>query len=284
MIDAIDQNNDGVDDLLFGVPSQDTALVFYGSVAGMPSVPSVILRPPQPPVVTQLDGGGNLLRYNLTGSLGSSVASGNVRCSGIACGRLWAVGVPGGEIDIDNNGSFDDGHNLGLVWAGQQILDGDRVGSASFGQSLANAGDVNGDGDFDLLVRSGYNYDETVGPELWRKVFLYLGSPDLGSMNLRYAWSVRAQQRVGRSETRWAVQGTLTAMASPISSSATPDTTTSGVAASPNWGTGAGRPFGSEGRLHSRIRVDCRQTLPSSFRPMRPIRPRWCFRRRRYQR
>jgi hypothetical protein len=181
LVDAIDVNADGTDDIIVGAPSVDTAYVFYGSTSGLPAdlMPDVI--------IAGSPGSQNGVDYDVSGGLGTAVAKDGKLCSPPACtGTQFVIGVPGADIDLDDNGSYAaNEQELGVALVGPrwQFLSGDEV-RAGFGYELGHAGDLNGDGETDLIISAKGT------PSIDPKVFVYLGKDEFAKMNLDYAWAV----------------------------------------------------------------------------------------------
>jgi len=186
-VDVIDVNADGIDDIIVGAPQQNKAYVFYGSDTGLPAdlQPDAIIE--QSPTGNVQDG----LNYRITGSFGSAVA----KDGKIDGGTQFAIGVPGAAIDLNDDGYYRGlESNIGVALVGPrwQYLSGDNVGYSYFGYTLGYAGDVNNDGENDLIISA--RETSTVPP----KVFVYLGkSTGFAKMNLDYAWAV--EDSFGRS-------------------------------------------------------------------------------------
>jgi FG-GAP-like repeat/FG-GAP repeat len=181
LVDAIDVNADGTDDIIVGAPSMDKAHVFYGSVTGLPAD----LTPD-----TTIEGGPGSqegINYIVSGGLGTSVAKDGKLCSPPSCtGTQFVIGVPGADIDLDDSGTYTaNEQELGVALVGPryQFLSGDQVRS-SFGYELGHAGDLNGDGETDLIISAKGT------PSIDPKVFVYLGQDEYTKMNLDYAWAV----------------------------------------------------------------------------------------------
>ena len=182
LVDAIDVNADGTDDIIVGAPTLDTAYVFYGSAAGLPAdlMPDAIIEGS----ATGNSQGG--IDYSITGALGTAVAKDGKLCTAPCSGSQFVIGVPGADIDLDDNGSYSaNEQQLGVALVGPrwQFLSGDQV-RADFGYELGHAGDVNGDGETDLIISAKGT------PSIDPKVFLYLGKDDFAKMNLDYSWAV----------------------------------------------------------------------------------------------
>lgn len=179
-VDVIDVNADGIDDIIVGAPQQNKTYVFYGSSTGLPA-------DLQPDAIIEQSPTGNVqngINYRITGGLGSAVA----KDGKIDGGTQFAIGVPGAAVDLNNDSNyFGLEINIGVALVGPrwQFLSGDNVGFSNFGYTLGYAGDVNNDGENDLIISA--RQTSTVSP----KVFVYLGkATGFAKMNLDYAWAV----------------------------------------------------------------------------------------------
>jgi hypothetical protein len=187
LVDALDLNADGIDDIIVGAPSLDSAYAFYGSATGLPAdmMPDAIIEG-GPGVQDGLD-------YDLAGGLGTAVAKDGKLCSPPSCtGTQYVIGVPGADIDLNDDGSFAaNEQELGVALVGPrfQFLSGDQV-RAGFGYELGHAGDLNLDAETDLIISAKGT------PSIDPKVFVYLGkSEGFAKMNLDYAWAVEETDR-----------------------------------------------------------------------------------------
>ncbi|HEX6886330.1 MAG TPA: FG-GAP-like repeat-containing protein [Planctomycetota bacterium] len=170
---AGDVNGDGFGDVLVGAPELDggqqdegRAFLYLGSAAGLAPSSSLTLYGDQP-----------------FAALGSALATaGDVNGDGYGD---WIVGAPG--LDA---GQLDEGRALvflgaaaGLATSPGWSAEAGQSG-ASFGESVAGAGDVNGDGFGDVLVGAP-QYDGSF--VLGGRATLYLGSAD--GLSSSPAWS-----------------------------------------------------------------------------------------------
>jgi len=163
---AGDVNGDGYGDVIIGAPQYDDGanaeegrtFVYYGSATGIASSPNIVL-----------DDANQSLAY-----FGWKVATaGDVNGDGYSD---VIVGTP----------QYDDGANInegrafvyhgsatGLSSVPNSILDDADQAGANFGISVANAGDVNGDGYSDVII-GAYLFDDTFSNE--GAAFVYHGS------------------------------------------------------------------------------------------------------------
>ena len=163
---AGDVNGDGFSDVIIGSPAYDNtqvdagrALVYLGSASGL-STSAAWTR--------EGDGTG--------GCLGVSVASAGdvngdgysdviVGASGFGPESAFVVGPGHAEVYL--------GSASGLAATAAWYVSGDQFGGR-YGESVASAGDVNGDGYSDVLVGAR---DVTNGQAREGRAYLYLGSP-----------------------------------------------------------------------------------------------------------
>jgi len=160
---AGDVNGDGYDDLIVGAPgftngeaAEGRALLFFGSSSGLDSTAAWTAEGDQ-----------------AGARLGCSVAgAGDVNGDGYADVILGAEGHSNGE-DREGRAILYLGSSVGLLAVTDWTAESDRV-DAEFGSSVACAGDVNGDGLFDVVVGARHfsNGEEAEGAS-----FVYLGSP-----------------------------------------------------------------------------------------------------------
>jgi len=181
---VIDVNADGIDDIILG--NVDGEIYgFYGSNSGLPADHNIdILVDENGSEITAVDG----FTYRL-GGMGPKVTEDGIVCGGSSCGIQFAIGAESSDIDLDGNGFYTQAGevNIGVALVGPrwQVLAGDKVSLSYFGCELGSAGDVNGDGERDLLVSA-----RAVGATP-PKTFLYLGKSDgFAKMETSYAWAV----------------------------------------------------------------------------------------------
>ncbi|MBK9248721.1 MAG: FG-GAP repeat protein [Ignavibacteria bacterium] len=161
---AGDINADGFSDIIIGDPyydgngglvlDQGRAYVYYGSIAGLNPTPT-------------------LLESNQAGAMfGSSVSGvGDVNNDGFAD---IAVGAPSYDNTFPNEGrvTLYYGSSNGVNFNNQWVMDGGQT-NASYGNSIATAGDVNRDGISDMIV-GAYLYDNGEGDE--GRAMIYYGT------------------------------------------------------------------------------------------------------------
>lgn len=150
---AGDVNNDGYADVLLGAKGTETVFMHYGAIGGLSPVADVVLTSPQP---------------------GSAFASalataGDVNGDGFSD---VIVGAPNFTNGQPNEGAafIYLGSDLGLNPAPASQLERDQA-DARFGVSVVGAGDVNGDGFFDVAVGAD-GWLSNIG-----RVFVWHGSP-----------------------------------------------------------------------------------------------------------
>jgi hypothetical protein len=146
-----DVDADGFDDLVVGAPQDDTAkgsiVLFAGGTTGL----------------TAAD--GRAAGAVAAARLGASITS--LGSLDAAPGTEWAVGAPGdpagGAVHAFRSGTGRVPTSLGAAITGDTVGPADDIKHVSFGTSLA-AGDVDGDGDPDLVVGDpGYVDTSIVG-------------------------------------------------------------------------------------------------------------------------
>lgn len=185
---AIDANGSGIPGFIASLETNPRAEGFYANSNGLPSDLSPDF------LVNGSDVLGMGIYQGVYFWLEGRSSNRDVTRAGVISlgGKFYdqfAVGFPFTDIDQDQDGDIEQPHgDYGAVLVGPryQILSGDMVQGARFGNSVGNAGDVNGDGWIDLLV--GAEQSSPTGS----KVFLYLGrDPDFTRINPNYVWSVQ---------------------------------------------------------------------------------------------
>jgi hypothetical protein len=158
---AGDVNGDGYSDVIVGTNGPDNAYVFYGSTTGIANN--------QTPNVTLNGNYGN----GTGGTFGISVATaGDVNGDGFS-DVIVGANTGAGNGNGAGSAAIFLGSAGGLSNTASVVLDGVNPGDL-FGSAVSTAGDVNGDGYSDVIVRAtnGTNIDGPTGA-----VYLYLGSP-----------------------------------------------------------------------------------------------------------
>jgi hypothetical protein len=167
---AGDVNGDGYSDVIVGCPYYDNgntdegkAFVYYGSASGLAVSPA-------------WSGEGNQDNTNFAGTQNSAVGTG-VACAGDVNGDGYSDVIIGASRY--DNGNTDEGKVFvyhgsasGLSVTANWTAESDQ-NFALMGNSIASAGDVNGDGYSDVIV-GAYGYDN--GQTNEGKAYLYYGS------------------------------------------------------------------------------------------------------------
>ena len=161
---AGDVNGDGYSDVIIGANVYDggnvdegRAFVYYGSLTGLSAIPII------------LDDGNQV-----DARFGSSVASaGDVNGDGYSDVIVGAFLFDDGPFTDEGRAFVYYGSVTGLSTTPDNILDDANQMGASFGRSVASAGDVNGDGFGDVIIGS-YTYDDGSVDE--GRAFVYYGS------------------------------------------------------------------------------------------------------------
>jgi len=173
---AGDVNKDGYDDVIVGAPwassHQGRAYVFYGSASGLKAVADWIA-------------GGTT---NWT-QFGASVASaGDVNGDGFGDVIIGQITMSNSEEE-EGRAYVYLGSATGLAATPSWMYENDLAGS-ELGESVASAGDVNGDGYSDVIV-GGFKYSQ---PEIKEGVaYLFLGSPS--GLSWTPDWQVESDQQ-----------------------------------------------------------------------------------------
>lgn len=164
---AGDVNADGYSDVVIGANKYDdggntdegAAFVYYGSPTGLGATYNSILDD-----ANQANAG-----------FGSSVScAGDVNKDGFSDLIVGAPGMTDGGNANEGLAYVYHGSATGLAAAPNSILDDANIAQAKFGVSVANAGDVNGDGFSDVIVgASGYQDGANVNEG---RAFVYYGS------------------------------------------------------------------------------------------------------------
>jgi hypothetical protein len=175
---AGDVNGDGYSDVIVGATQFDgvhaqegRAFVFLGSASGLAATPA-----------------WNVASGQTAASFGCSVApAGDVNGDGFGDVIVGARSYDNGQTD-EGRAFVYLGSATGLAATAAWTAESDQAG-ASFGASVATAGDVNGDGYADAIV-GAVTYDNGQTDE--GRVFVYLGSPS--GLSLTAAWSAESNQ------------------------------------------------------------------------------------------
>lgn len=110
IVDTLDVNADGIDDIVVGSPSEDKAYVFHGSTSGLPTdlTPDAIIEGYPDLAGNHQTVSGEEIHYSISGALGTAVARDGNLCDTTEpvnpCGSQFVIGVPGADIDLDSNG------------------------------------------------------------------------------------------------------------------------------------------------------------------------------------
>jgi hypothetical protein len=179
---AGDVNGDGFADVVVGTPVFDNgqndegqAFLYRGSASGLSSVPA-------------WRGEGN----QTNAFFGHSVASaGDVNGDGYSDVVVGAYGFDGGQPD-EGRAFLYLGSDAGLTVTATWTAESDVVG-ATFGWSVASAGDVNGDGYSDVVVGAP-TFDSPILSA--GRAFLYLGTAS--GLSSTPAWTVNGTQSAQR--------------------------------------------------------------------------------------
>ncbi len=176
---AGDVNGDGYGDLFIGVPFFDTGagadagrvLVFHGSAGGPAAVANWIA-----------DGGQANARFGY-----SSAGAGDVNGDGYTDLIVGAYLYDNGQTD-EGRAFVYLGSPAGLAATPAWTTEANQTG-AQLGNSVASAGDVNGDGYGDVIV-GAYSYDNGQADE--GRAFVFLGSP--AGLAATAAWTAESNQ------------------------------------------------------------------------------------------
>ena len=170
---AGDVNGDGFSDVVVGANQYDEganidegqAWVYHGSAAGVSTVPNSILDDANKP----------------SSSFGHSVASaGDVNGDGYSDVIVGAIAYDDGFMN-EGRAFIYHGSAAGLSAVPNAILDDGNQATALFGNSVAGAGDINGDGFSDVIVGS-YFFDDPPYTDEGR-AFVYYGNNGGGPPN-----------------------------------------------------------------------------------------------------
>ncbi len=174
---AGDVNGDGYSDVIVGASGCDDggntaegrAFVYYGSSSGLPATPDITLNDAD----------------QAAASYGFSVAcAGDVNGDGYSDVIIGANGYDDGGNPDEGLAFVYFGSSTGLSVAANSLPNDADQASAQFGQSVASAGDINGDGFSDIIIGAPYYNDSPYTDEGW--AFVYHGSPDGLSSNYVY--------------------------------------------------------------------------------------------------
>jgi hypothetical protein len=154
---AGDVNTDGFGDLIIGAPGSGQAFLFHGALSGPSSTPSLVLL--EAPA-SNLFGGSVSTAGDVNGDGFSDVIVG---------ARLGSNGQPNEGLAFVYLGS-----TTGILVPYARRLEADQAG-AGFGTSVSGAGDINGDGYFDVVVGAD-QWESTVGEADEGAAFIFNGS------------------------------------------------------------------------------------------------------------
>ena len=177
---AGDVNGDGFDDVLVGARLFDNTLtdegrasLFLGSATGLSAAADWVV-----------DGG------QAGSKLGFRVASaGDVNTDGYDDVLIAASGYDNGQTD-EGRVSLYLGSSTGLPATAAWTAEGDQAG-AWFGSSIASAGDVDGDGNDDVVIGAWW-YDNGETDE--GRAFLYLGTGTASGLQATPTWTAESDQ------------------------------------------------------------------------------------------
>ena len=193
-VSIMDGNADGIDDILIGAGGENKGYVFYGSTSGLPgdlSFDAIIEGSDVSDWGYQTES-GVVYNYWIAG-VGAAVAPDGEMCTPTICGIQYAIGAPNTQIDLNKNGYItEDENNMGAVMVGPrtQFLSCDKQSWTFCGYALGNAGDVNGDGQTDLILSA--KAKSLISGILPPKVFVYLGKDpsSFARMDTAFSWAV----------------------------------------------------------------------------------------------
>lgn len=178
---AGDVNGDGFSDIIIGAPgytngqyNEGCAFVYYGSPDGPGVSPNWMFESNQP-----------------SAKVGQAVATaGDVNGDGFSEVLIGAPGYPNGEKNVGRVFLFYGGETgLGIV---PSIFESNAA-SCNFGECVATAGDVNGDGYADVIV-GARGFTNALTNE--GKVFVYHGSS--GGISTSPSWTMEGDQTGAR--------------------------------------------------------------------------------------